>query len=214
VPVHFPPCRGSSPTFTEFRGQGGLYPEDTPTGMGQPKWPSIGAANRRWISSHGRQRWPGRPCPKPRINLTRYHGVLACAARPEPPLARARHASQARERHQVHRQRRTPHTRRAPCRHDLGAAAQARLNGAAIRIDIEVCGRCGGSVRVIACIEDQEIIDRILAHLQKNRASYSCSTATDTTIPGAARDSSSFRWEGFQFNSTQSASKPLRNSLA
>jgi hypothetical protein len=26
--------------------------------------------------------------PKPRVNLTRYHGVLACAARPEPPLAR------------------------------------------------------------------------------------------------------------------------------
>jgi hypothetical protein len=34
-------------------------------------------------------------------------------------------------------------------------------------IDIEVCGRCGGAVRVIACIEDQEIIDRILAHLHK-----------------------------------------------
>ena len=33
-------------------------------------------------------------------------------------------------------------------------------------IDIEVCGRCGGSVRVIACIEDQDVIDRILAHLR------------------------------------------------
>jgi hypothetical protein len=45
-------------------------------------------------------------------------------------------------------------------------------------IDIEVCGRCGGSVRVIpkalatlmgqalACIEEQETIDRILAHLR------------------------------------------------
>ncbi len=28
-------------------------------------------------------------------------------------------------------------------------------------IDIEVCGRCGGSVRVIASIEDQDVIDRI-----------------------------------------------------
>ena len=40
-------------------------------------------------------------------------------------------------------------------------------------IDIEACGRCGGAVRVIVgapnrCIEDQEIIDRILAHLHKN----------------------------------------------
>jgi hypothetical protein len=34
-------------------------------------------------------------------------------------------------------------------------------------IDIEVCSRCGGSVRVIACIEEQDIIDRILAHLRR-----------------------------------------------
>ena len=33
-------------------------------------------------------------------------------------------------------------------------------------IDIEVCSRCGGSVRVIACIEHHDIIDRILAHLR------------------------------------------------
>ena len=26
-------------------------------------------------------------------------------------------------------------------------------------IDIEVCGRCSGSVRVIACIEDQDVIN-------------------------------------------------------
>ncbi len=32
---------------------------------------------------------------------------------------------------------------------------------------IEVCGRCGGAVRVIACIEDQEAIDRILDHLRQ-----------------------------------------------
>ena len=31
---------------------------------------------------------------------------------------------------------------------------------------MEVCGRCGGYVKVIACIEDQDIIDRILAHLR------------------------------------------------
>ena len=33
-------------------------------------------------------------------------------------------------------------------------------------IDIDVCSRCGGSVKVIACIEDQHIIDKILAHLR------------------------------------------------
>ena len=34
------------------------------------------------------------------------------------------------------------------------------------KLDMEVCGRCGGYVKVIACIEDQDIIDRILAHLR------------------------------------------------
>ncbi len=28
------------------------------------------------------------------------------------------------------------------------------------------CARCGGSVQVIFCIEDQDIIDKILAHLR------------------------------------------------
>ena len=57
-------------------------------------------------------------------------------------------------------------TSRESCSYDLGAKAQARLNGAAIRIDIEVCGCCGGAVRVIVeasnrCIEDQETIDKV-----------------------------------------------------
>jgi hypothetical protein len=34
-------------------------------------------------------------------------------------------------------------------------------------IDIEVCGHCGGSVKVIACIEEQDLIDSILAHLRE-----------------------------------------------
>jgi hypothetical protein len=33
-------------------------------------------------------------------------------------------------------------------------------------IDIEVCGRCGGAVKVNACIEDQDVIDKILADLR------------------------------------------------
>jgi len=34
-------------------------------------------------------------------------------------------------------------------------------------VDIVVCGRCGGSLKVIAYIEDQDIIDRILAYLRE-----------------------------------------------
>ena len=34
-------------------------------------------------------------------------------------------------------------------------------------IDIEVCGHCGGSVKVIAPIEGQDVIDSILTHLRE-----------------------------------------------
>jgi hypothetical protein len=34
-------------------------------------------------------------------------------------------------------------------------------------IDIEICRNCGGAVKVIACIEDPVVIDKILTHLDK-----------------------------------------------
>ena len=47
-----------------------------------------------------------------------------------------------------------------------GAMTWAQRLKRVLNIDIEVCGRCGGSVKVIACIEDQDVIDTILAHLR------------------------------------------------
>jgi hypothetical protein len=40
--------------------------------------------------------------PKPRINLTRYHGVLVLRGPTEPPLAWTGHPGQAWQRHRVH----------------------------------------------------------------------------------------------------------------
>ena len=34
-------------------------------------------------------------------------------------------------------------------------------------IEIETCSECGGDVRIIACIEDPEVIRKILAHLDE-----------------------------------------------
>ena len=34
-------------------------------------------------------------------------------------------------------------------------------------IDIETCRECGGTVKVIACIEDPVVIEKILTHLQE-----------------------------------------------
>ena len=48
------------------------------------------------------------------------------------------------------------------CLERMGPATQASIN-----IDIEVCDRCGGLVKVIACIEGQNDTDSVLASLRE-----------------------------------------------
>ncbi len=38
-------------------------------------------------------------------------------------------------------------------------------------IDIDTCRRCGGTLRVIASIEEPQVIERILEHLARDRQS-------------------------------------------
>ena len=96
--------------------------------------------------------------PKPRVNLTRYHGVLA-------PNHRWRGAVTPARRGKTVIPLSTPEVRSPAGRHAAMTWAQ-RLKRV-FNIDIETCNRCGGAVRVIACIEEQDIIDRILAHLRR-----------------------------------------------
>ena len=96
--------------------------------------------------------------PKPRINLTRYHGVLAPNHRWRRLVTPAKRGKGV---------KRIANTEvRSPAERHVAMSWAQRLKRV-FNIDIEVCGRCGGSVRVIACIEDQDIIDKILAHLRK-----------------------------------------------
>ena len=95
--------------------------------------------------------------PKPRVNLTRYHGVLA-------PNHRWRRLVTPAKRGKGVMPIASTEVRSPTERHAAMTWAQ-RLKRV-FNIDIEVCSRCGGSVRVIACIEDQDVIDRILAHLR------------------------------------------------
>ena len=37
-------------------------------------------------------------------------------------------------------------------------------------IDIEICNSCGGHVKIIACIEDPVVIEKILTHLERKDA--------------------------------------------
>jgi Putative transposase len=95
--------------------------------------------------------------PKPRVNLTRYHGVLAPNHRWRRMVTPAKRGKGV---------KRIANTEvRSPAERHVAMSWAQRLKRV-FNIDIEVCGRCGGSVKVIACIEDQDIIERILAHLE------------------------------------------------
>ena len=95
--------------------------------------------------------------PKPRVNLTRYHGVLAPNHRWRKLVTPAKRGKRLKP--IASTEVRSPAERHA-------AMTWAQRLKRVFNIDIEVCSRCGGSVRVIACIEDQDVIDRILAHLR------------------------------------------------
>jgi hypothetical protein len=91
--------------------------------------------------------------PRPRLNLIRFHGVLAPNAKLRPQIIPNRPASAA---------------------DDLGDASHhpssariswARLLKRVFDIDIEHCPHCGGTLKIIAAIEDPTVITKILAHL-------------------------------------------------
>ena len=96
--------------------------------------------------------------PKPRANLTRYHGVLAPNHRWRGLVTPTKRGKSV---------KRISDTEvRSPAERHVAMTWAQRLKRV-FSIDIEVCGRCGGSVKIIACIEDQDVIDRILAHLSR-----------------------------------------------
>jgi len=96
--------------------------------------------------------------PKPRVNLTRYHGVLA-------PNHHWRGRVTPAGRGKGLKTGTSAEIRTSAESH--AAMTWARRLKRVFHIDIEVCGRCRGSVKVIACIEDQGIIDQILDHLHR-----------------------------------------------
>ena len=55
----------------------------------------------------------------------------------------------------------------APCREELGAAPEA-----GVAIEIDICARCHGRLRVIASIEDLAVIARILVHRDRTFATW------------------------------------------
>ena len=53
-------------------------------------------------------------------------------------------------------------------------------------IDIETCPECGGQLRVIACIEEPQLIARILGHLQAREEQSGLDVRAPPACPQAA----------------------------
>jgi hypothetical protein len=99
--------------------------------------------------------------PKPRTNLTRFHGVFASNSKFRVRVTPAKRGSG--------RKRRQPTggswLDKTPAERHASMTWMQRLKRV-FNIDIETCERCSGQVKIIACIEDPAVIERILAHLK------------------------------------------------
>ena len=97
--------------------------------------------------------------PAPRTNLVRYHGVFAPAARLRPLIVKTAEPEDERAISMGHAR---PTARRGRLRRRLTwAALMMRVFGT----DVLRCPTCEGRMRVIAHIEEPEVVVRILRHL-------------------------------------------------
>jgi hypothetical protein len=99
--------------------------------------------------------------PPPRMHLTRYHGVFAPHSKLRAAVTPAHRGTGGSKQPATAAESATPPTPRHV------AMSWARRLKRVFGIEIEDCGRCGGKLKIIASIEEPEVIAKILAHLGK-----------------------------------------------
>ena len=104
--------------------------------------------------------------PPPRAHLTRFHGVFAAHAALRATITPAGMGTGATKGEAAVE---------APRSKDIRMNWGRRLKRV-FGIEIEQCARCGGRLKVIASIEEPEIIERILAH-RRERGEEAAPTA-------------------------------------
>jgi hypothetical protein len=98
--------------------------------------------------------------PKPRVNLTRFHGIFAPNSKYRALVTPSKRGKGNKVKTPQEAQDQTPAEKQA-------SMTWAKRLKRVFDIDIETCSECGGEVRIIACIEDPEVIRKILAHLDQ-----------------------------------------------
>ncbi|MCP5348334.1 MAG: transposase [Pseudomonadales bacterium] len=102
--------------------------------------------------------------PKPRVNLTRFHGVFAPNSK-----HRALITPSGRGRGSKSTQTAADTDERTPAERYAAMTWAERLKRV-FQIDIETCEKCNGPVRIVACVEDPAVIRQILEHLRKKES--------------------------------------------
>lgn len=95
--------------------------------------------------------------PSPRMHLTRYHGVFAPHSKLRAAVTPARRGAGV--------PKPTTDPAKPPTSRHVAMNWAQRLKRV-FGIEIEGCARCGGKLKIIASIEEPEVIAKILAHLE------------------------------------------------
>jgi hypothetical protein len=99
--------------------------------------------------------------PAPRVNLTRFHGVFAPNSK-----YRAGIINQPSDNKPADKSVQTEGEKR-------GAMTWAARLKRVFNIDMQTCEACGGAAKVVACIDDPVVINKILAHLRVSKGNQS-----------------------------------------
>jgi hypothetical protein len=110
------------------------------------------------------------------VNLTRFHGVFAPNSLHRVTITPAKRGKGARR--GANTQSTEPDDRSLMEQH--AAMTWARRLKRVFSIDISKCEKCQGPVKIIACIEDPVVIEKILNHLKAKEARQ---TPPSTQLP-------------------------------
>ena len=116
--------------------------------------------------------------PKPRVNLTRFHGVFAPNSKYRALVVPAKRGQGKRVKSECEAPDQTSAEKRA-------SMTWAQRLKRVFNIDIETCSECGGDVKIIASIEDPVVIRKILAHLDQTVSLQQVTCLPESRAPPA-----------------------------
>jgi hypothetical protein len=114
--------------------------------------------------------------PKPRVNLTRFHGVFAPNSKYRARVTLGGRGRRRKVKADDNSDDKSPEERSA----SMNWAQRLKR---VFNIDAEICDQCGGAVKPIACIEDPVVIRKILDHLDNKAAASEQNPEPESRAP-------------------------------